>query len=86
MDKFVIKGEKRLTGEIAISGSKNATLPLVMASILSDDVSVIHNVPALADVKFMTLILEVLGAKPEWSGAVLRIDPSNCRDPIGRGR
>ncbi len=78
MDKFVIKGNKRLTGELSISGSKNGTLPLIMASILSDNVSIIRNVPALADVKSMTLILEVLGAKAELSDAGLRIDPANC--------
>jgi UDP-N-acetylglucosamine 1-carboxyvinyltransferase len=78
MDKFAIKGGKRLEGELAVSGSKNATLPIAIASILSDDVSVIHNVPDLADVKSMILILEVLGAKPDLRGSVLRIDPSNC--------
>jgi UDP-N-acetylglucosamine 1-carboxyvinyltransferase len=78
MDKFVIKGGRRLEGELAVSGSKNAALPIAIASILSDDLSVIHNVPALADVKSMILILEVLGAKPDLCDAVLRIDPSNC--------
>ena len=78
MDKFAIKGGKRLEGELAVSGSKNATLPIAVASILSDDVSVIHNVPDLADVRSMILILEVLGAKPDLRGTVLRIDPSKC--------
>jgi len=78
MDKFIIKGGKRLQGELAVSGSKNATLPIAIASILSDDVSVIHNVPDLADVKSMLSILEVLGAKPDLRGTVLRIDPSSC--------
>lgn len=78
MDKFVIKGGKRLEGKLAVSGSKNAVLPIVAASILSDDVSVIHNVPNLADVKSMILILEVLGAKPDLRGTMLYIDPSNC--------
>ena len=78
MDKFVIKGGKRLAGELAVSGSKNAALPLVMASILSDEVSTIHNVPDLADIKSMILIPEVLGARPDLRGSVLRVDPSNC--------
>jgi len=78
MDKFVINGGRRLEGEVALSGCKNATLPIVMASILSDDISVIHNVPNLADVKSMTLIVEVLGAKPELRGKTLYIDPSEC--------
>ena len=78
MDKFVIKGGKRLEGELSISGSKNAALPIAMASILSNDVSTIHNVPALADVKSMISILEVLGAKLKLTDKVLRIDTSNC--------
>jgi UDP-N-acetylglucosamine 1-carboxyvinyltransferase len=78
MDKFIIKGGKKLRGEISISGSKNATLPISIASILSDDMSVIYNVPELADVSFMTLILEVLGVKTELDNGVLRIDPSKC--------
>jgi UDP-N-acetylglucosamine 1-carboxyvinyltransferase len=78
MDKFLIRGGKRLEGELAVSGSKNAALPIAIASILSDDVSVIHNVPNLADVEFMLLILEVLGVKSELRGAVLRVDPANC--------
>jgi len=78
MDKFIIKGGKRLEGEIEISGSKNAALPVISASILSDDVSVIRNVSNIADVKFMTLMLEVLGAKADLRDTALRIDPSNC--------
>ena len=78
MDKFVINGGKSLEGEMEVSGSKNAALPLIMASILSDEVSTIKNVPALADIESMILILEVLGAKSDLRGPLLRIDPSNC--------
>ena len=78
MDKFVINGGRRLSGKLAVSGSKNAALPLIMASILSDEASTIDNVPDLADIKSMILILEVLGAKTDLSGSVLHINPSNC--------
>jgi UDP-N-acetylglucosamine 1-carboxyvinyltransferase len=78
MDKFVINGGKRLEGEVIISGSKNAALPLVVAAILSDDVTTIHNVSDLADIKSINEILEVLGAKVDMSGMDLRIDPSGC--------
>ena len=78
MDKFVINGGKKLKGEISISGSKNAALPIIMASILSDEVSIIRNVPDLADIRSMAAILEVLGAKAERQDAYLRIDPSGC--------
>ena len=78
MDRFIIKGGKRLEGELGISGSKNEALPIIVASILSDDVSVINNVPDIADVRFMILMLEVLGVRADLRGTVLRIDPSNC--------
>ena len=78
MDKFVINGGKKLEGEITISGSKNEALPLIVASVLSDDASVIRNIPDIADISSMIQMLEILGAKTDWRDGVLRIDPSNC--------
>lgn len=78
MDKFVINGGKPLEGEIEISGSKNEALPLTVASILTDDVSVISNISDLADLRSMISLLEVLGVKSEIKGNVLTIDPSGC--------
>lgn len=78
MDKFVIKGGKRLEGEITISGSKNEALPLIVASILSDNTSIIRNTPGIADVKSMFLMLETLGAKLDVCNGELHIDPSKC--------
>lgn len=78
MDKFFIKGGKTLSGEISISGSKNDALPLAVAAILSDDVSIISNVPDLADIRAMISLLEVLGVKWEFKNSVLTIDPSKC--------
>ena len=78
MDKFVINGGKPLEGEIEISGAKNEALPLTVASILTDDVSIISNISDLADLRSMISLLEVLGVKSEIKGNVLRIDPSGC--------
>jgi UDP-N-acetylglucosamine 1-carboxyvinyltransferase len=76
VDKFIIQGGKRLEGTIAVSGSKNATLPIaVAAAILGDGVSTIHNVPRLQDVHFLCGVLEVLGAKTHFDNRVLTIDP-----------
>ena len=46
MDKFVIKGGRRLVGEVTISGAKNAAVAILPAVILSDDVCVVENVPS----------------------------------------
>jgi UDP-N-acetylglucosamine 1-carboxyvinyltransferase len=78
MDKFVINGGKPLVGEIEISGAKNEALPLTVASILTDDVSVISNISDLADLRSMISLLEVLGVRSEIKDNVLQIDPSGC--------
>ncbi len=63
MDKYIIKGNKRLKGSIKISGSKNAALPLISAAILTSGVTRLHNVPDLKDISTMLKVIEVLGAK-----------------------
>ncbi len=62
MDKIRIIGGNRLNGKVSISGSKNSSLPIMISSILTDDVMHIHNVPKLTDIKTLILILEELGA------------------------
>jgi UDP-N-acetylglucosamine 1-carboxyvinyltransferase len=61
MDKFVINGGTRLKGEVAISGAKNAALPILAASILSEGPSSLWGVPDLADVRTMGELLGDLG-------------------------
>jgi UDP-N-acetylglucosamine 1-carboxyvinyltransferase len=64
MDKFVIKGGKKLSGSVEISGSKNSALPILAAALLlAKGESVIHNVPNLSDIDAMLKVLEYLGAK-----------------------
>jgi UDP-N-acetylglucosamine 1-carboxyvinyltransferase len=76
MDRFIIRGGLRLKGEVEVSGSKNATLPIqVAAAILADSPSTIRNAPDLRDVRFMGNVLEHLGAKVNQDGSTLHIDP-----------
>ncbi|MDP7289180.1 MAG: UDP-N-acetylglucosamine 1-carboxyvinyltransferase, partial [Phycisphaerae bacterium] len=63
MDKFVIRGGERLTGSVRISGSKNAALPLLAASLLTEGPSVFSDVPDLADVRFMSDLMAGLGTE-----------------------
>ena len=74
MDRFVIEGPTPLNGEIAVSGAKNAVLPLMAASLLTRGRSVIDNVPDLQDVRFFATILEGLGARTEFTDNFLVID------------
>ncbi len=61
MDKLLIRGAGSLTGEIRISGSKNAALPLLAATILADSQVSLHNVPHLNDITTMIALLRTLG-------------------------
>lgn len=79
MEKFLIKGGKKLKGEVVISGSKNATLPIICASLLTKGKTILENVPNIADVRSMIKIIEALGAKTSFANHTLEIDPSNLK-------
>jgi UDP-N-acetylglucosamine 1-carboxyvinyltransferase len=62
LQKIVIRGGARLAGEVRVSGSKNAALPILASSLLASGRSIYRNVPALGDVRTMGRLLERLGA------------------------
>lgn len=66
MYKYTIEGSKNINGTVKISGSKNASLPLLVASILTDEPVTLHNVPDLVDVQVLINILEPLGKKVDF--------------------
>ncbi len=76
MDKLLIQGGRRLEGSVAISGAKNAALPLIPASLLATGESVWRNVPRLGDVRTMGKLLAVLGAEVGFDEGerVMRVD------------
>ena len=63
MYSYIIKGGTKLQGEIDVSGSKNASLPILAATIISGKISKLYNVPDIEDVKTTLKILEELGCK-----------------------
>ena len=67
MDSIVIKGGAILNGEVAVSGSKNAALPLLFATLLTRERCVLRQVPALADVRTALSVLRHLGARVSQS-------------------
>ena len=76
MDKFVITGGNRLSGEVTISGAKNAVVAILPAVILSDDVCRIENIPNITDVNTMAHILQDMGAGVRSvNSTTLEIDP-----------
>ena len=68
MEKFVIQGGAPLSGEITVAGNKNAALPILAASLLTDEELVFSNVPRIRDVETQIALLESLGVKAVWTG------------------
>jgi len=67
MDKLEIKGGKRLTGKISVSGSKNVALKALVAACLTDEKVVIENIPLISDIYVMADIIKQLGGKVKFS-------------------
>jgi UDP-N-acetylglucosamine 1-carboxyvinyltransferase len=76
MDALVIKGGRKLSGRVEISGAKNAALPLMAATLLAPGVHTLRNVPLLSDTRTMARVLEILGARVEFRGHACKIDTS----------
>ena len=74
MDKIIVEGGHPLAGEVKISGAKNAALPILIASLLTDGINTFSNVPQLQDIHSTALLLENLGAHVETRAGTVRID------------
>ncbi len=81
MDRLVIAGGRRLTGELAISGAKNAALPLLCAALLTREPLTLTNVPALNDIRTMLRLLEQMGVKVAREGDTVSLDASALHNP-----
>ncbi len=78
MEKIVVKKSPPLTGRVRISGAKNAVLPILAASLLNSESSIIEDVPPLRDVGVISQVLEALGATVEDLGeGRLKIEAKN---------
>jgi UDP-N-acetylglucosamine 1-carboxyvinyltransferase len=73
MDKMVVKGGKRLSGQVAASGAKNAALPLIFSTLLAEGEHIFENVPNLVDVNSACDLLQQMGCKTEFKDHTLRI-------------
>jgi UDP-N-acetylglucosamine 1-carboxyvinyltransferase len=80
VDKLVIKGGKKLAGEVRISGSKNASLPIFVSTILAPGLNRIGNVPFLRDINTTIKVLESLGATVEGNGNLVKIDSAGIHN------
>lgn len=80
MKQIKIEGGHQLTGTIRISGAKNSAVALVPASLLSDGVVTIDNIPDISDINALNEILEYLGAKVKRTGETMTIDSSTVQN------
>lgn len=76
MDKIIVHGKRILNGNVKIGGAKNAALPILVSSLLTDGCNVYDNVPNLQDVHSIKLLLSHLGAKIETNENIVKIDAS----------
>ncbi|MBQ8172204.1 MAG: UDP-N-acetylglucosamine 1-carboxyvinyltransferase [Oscillospiraceae bacterium] len=81
MEKYVIRGGKKLSGEVVISGAKNAVVAILAASILSDEPCVIENIPNISDVTIILQILAEMGANVRMvNKTTVEIDPTTLKN------
>ena len=77
MSSYIIEGGKKLEGTTYVSGSKNASLPIMAATILNRGISKLYNVPKIHDTQMMIEILKKLGCKVKQAGNKIVIDSRN---------
>ncbi len=77
MKKFLIKGGRKLSGSVEVSGAKNAILPIIAACLLTRGKSVLTNVPRLVDLKTMAHLLRIIGARINYQDGRMELDTSD---------
>jgi UDP-N-acetylglucosamine 1-carboxyvinyltransferase len=80
MNNLQVEGKYPLKGEIRISGNKNAALPMLAATLLTDETVTLHNVPDILDVHAMLEGLRHLGAEAEYCKGTVRVKAANLRE------
>ena len=82
MDRLIINGNEKISGTISVSGSKNAVLPIMAATLLEPGIYTLKNVPNLKDTRTMIKLLEIIGSKISFTDNQLVIDSKECNNPV----
>ena len=77
MPNYIIEGGRKLEGEVAVSGSKNASLPILAATILNSGVTKLYHIPNIRDTKITQEILRFLGCKVKKNNGKIEINSKN---------
>lgn len=80
MDKFIIEGGVALKGKVKISGSKNAALPIIAATLLTEKECLLKNIPQLNDTKVMNKLILSLGGKVAFEAGAVRAENKNINN------
>ena len=78
MDKYIVNGGEKLYGQVRVHSAKNTVLPLLAASVLTDEPVTIHKIPPINDVENMLRILTEVGCVIKWQGDSAVVDSSNA--------
>src|SRR3989338_9199605 len=79
MPKFIVNGGKKLHGEVMVSGSKNAALPILCACMLTNKKVILENVPDIEDIHAMMKILRAFNAKIKFKNNTVEVDPFDLK-------
>lgn len=80
--RLLIRGGRKLEGQVAVSGAKNSALKLMAASLLAPGTSVLHNVPDIQDVRTMQEVLEYLGAVVDFADGTVTVDTTSVQSHV----
>ena len=77
MSSYIIEGGNKLEGEVTVSGSKNASLPIIAATILNPGITRLYNIPNIHDTQITLKILKYLGCKIKKNHGKIEINSKN---------
>lgn len=80
MEKFIINGKRRLSGDLTVQGSKNSALPILAATLLTQGTSALHRVPALTDIEAERQIAALFGCRTTFEDNILTVN-TDCLHP-----
>lgn len=80
MSSYIIEGGRKLKGEVSVSGSKNASLPIIASTILSSGTTKLYNIPDIRDTRITLEILKYLGCKVKKNHGKIEINSKNMVD------
>jgi len=79
VSQFEIIGSSKLSGAIKVAGNKNSVLPIMAASLLTQETCIIENVPDILDVEVMTKLLQLMGVNIQKKGTKLNLEAKNLK-------